>query len=208
MTDTGDARLAELLCARLCHDLASPVGAVVAGAELLGDEEDGAGADAEALALLGGSAATAAARLKFFRAAFGPAAAALEESALRDLVAGMLGGGVTLSWRAEGRLDADRSRLLLNLALLGRDALPRGGSLTVESAQPSGRLVVTAQGPVADLGEAAAGLGTAAVSDLSPRGAQARLTALLARGIGGMVKLDSAVENGRQVLRLAVDGAD
>ena len=30
-----ELKLAELLCARLCHDLAGPVGAVATGAELL-----------------------------------------------------------------------------------------------------------------------------------------------------------------------------
>ena len=57
-----DIRLASLLCARLCHDLVSPVGAVVNGIEVLEDEDDGPMRDA-AMDLIAHSAAEAAATL-------------------------------------------------------------------------------------------------------------------------------------------------
>ncbi len=66
MSDT-ELELAQLLCTRLCHDLAGPVGAVAAGVELIGG--DPAQADLETLGLIGNSSAAASLKLKFMRAA-------------------------------------------------------------------------------------------------------------------------------------------
>jgi len=64
-----ETELAGVVCARICHDLASPVGAIVNGADLIGEL---AGADAsEELALVEQSARRAAAMLQFHRLAFG-----------------------------------------------------------------------------------------------------------------------------------------
>ncbi|MBX9634016.1 MAG: hypothetical protein K2X44_03460, partial [Magnetospirillum sp.] len=76
-------QLAELLCARLCHDLSGPVGAAAAGAELLEDMDGNA--DAETVSLVADAAGGAVSRLKFFRAALGPAASSPQNPAsLRD----------------------------------------------------------------------------------------------------------------------------
>ena len=69
---TDSLQLAELLCARICHDLSGPVGAAAAGAELF--EDMAPAPDPETMALVSGAASGAVARLKFFRAALGPAA--------------------------------------------------------------------------------------------------------------------------------------
>ena len=61
--------LAQLLCTRLCHDLAGPVGAVAAGVELTAG--DPSQVDAETLGLIGNSSAAATRKLKFLRAALG-----------------------------------------------------------------------------------------------------------------------------------------
>ena len=63
---------ASLLCSRLCHDLLSPVGALNNGLELLVDEHDPE-MRSRILALLSESATASAAKLKFFRLAFGAA---------------------------------------------------------------------------------------------------------------------------------------
>src|SRR5947208_13947963 len=64
--------LAALLCSRVCHDLISPVGAIVNGLEVLDD--DPKPEDREfALDLIRKSAKTAAASLKFCRHPFGAA---------------------------------------------------------------------------------------------------------------------------------------
>ena len=64
--------LAALLCSRVCHDLISPVGAIVNGLEVLDDNPKPEDRDF-ALDLIRKSARTASARLQFCRLAFGAA---------------------------------------------------------------------------------------------------------------------------------------
>lgn len=193
--------LAELLCARVCHDLSGPVGAAAAGAELLEDLAEQS--DGETLALVAVSAGGAASRLKFFRAALGPAARAPQPAAtLRDLIEGYFktlvsaaSPGLVLDWRAAApAFDGESARLLLNIVLLAKDALPRGGRITVEAtdglpvitalAEPAGP---TDQAKAVRNGEAKTVLSDEAKAVLidhqppaGPRGAQAYFTRLLA----------------------------
>src|ERR1051326_7008840 len=67
--------LAALLCSRVCHDLISPVGAVVNGLEVLEDDNDEE-TKTFALDLIKKSAHQASARLQFCRLAFGAAGSA------------------------------------------------------------------------------------------------------------------------------------
>src|SRR5213596_1910543 len=67
--------LAALLCSRVCHDLISPVGAVVNGMEVL-EETNDESTKTFALDLIKRSAAQASARLQFCRIAFGAAGSA------------------------------------------------------------------------------------------------------------------------------------
>src|ERR1700741_1243116 len=67
--------LAALLCSRVCHDLISPVGAIVNGLEVLEEEKDEATKEF-ALELIKKSARTASAKLQFCRIAFGAAGSA------------------------------------------------------------------------------------------------------------------------------------
>ncbi len=69
MPVTAPLRVVELLAARLCHDLISPVAAIANGAELLG--EDDPDFVREAVALVSSSARDANTRLQFFRFAYG-----------------------------------------------------------------------------------------------------------------------------------------
>src|ERR1700744_4787097 len=71
----NDLEFAAMLVSRVCHDLVSPVGAVVNGLEVLEDERD-AGMRADALKLVASSAEQAAARLQFARVAVGAAGSA------------------------------------------------------------------------------------------------------------------------------------
>ena len=64
--------LAALLCSRVCHDVISPVGAIVNGLEVLEDEKDPQMREV-AIELIKKSAASASARLQFCRLAFGAA---------------------------------------------------------------------------------------------------------------------------------------
>src|SRR5439155_25255343 len=99
----NDLEFAALLVSRVCHDLVSPVGAVVNGLEVLEEERDAA-LRADALKLVTSSAALAAARLQFARIAYGAAGSTGAELDLNEvgrMVSGLLCGSKTqLAWNA------------------------------------------------------------------------------------------------------------
>jgi histidine phosphotransferase ChpT len=133
----NEIEFAALLVSRVCHDLVSPVGAVVNGLEVLEDERD-ATMRADALKLVVSSAEQATARLQFARIAFGAAGSAgaeLDLSEVGRIVAGLLHGGkVSLEWKAAHlNWPKDWAKLLMNATLLAADALPRGGQIVVET---------------------------------------------------------------------------
>ena len=139
MSVTIELRVLQLLCSRLCHDLAGPAGAVINGIELV--EEFGE-ADAEAMALIASSARTVSRRLQYHRVAFGLAEGAANSSdECRNLATQLLDGGkIALEWQSsEGNvaLSDSASKLLLNMILLAVESLPRGGRIEVALA-PSG----------------------------------------------------------------------
>jgi histidine phosphotransferase ChpT len=149
----NELEFAALMVSRVCHDLVSPVGAVVNGLEVLEDERDAA-MRADALKLVASSAAQAAARLQFARIAFGAAGAAgaeLDLSEVGRMVSGLLKGGkVELQWEVAGiTWPKDWAKLLMNSALLAADSLPRGGQVVVETRgdahAPGFRIVATGQ---------------------------------------------------------------
>ncbi|HZV57668.1 MAG TPA: histidine phosphotransferase family protein [Sphingobium sp.] len=145
---------ASLLCSRLCHDLLSPVGALNNGIELLADETDPRMRE-QCLALLAESARTTAGKLKFFRLAFGAAGGfgeAIAVHEIRTALEGMFppGGKLTLDWLIDGEaLPKPAAKLLLNLALMTGESLPRGGTLTLGSEQRGNvvEIVVRGEGP-------------------------------------------------------------
>src|ERR1700693_4046850 len=75
--------LAALLCSRVCHDLISPVGAIVNGLEVM-DEDKDEETKVFALDLIKKSATTASAKLQFCRIAFGAAGSAGAQIDLGD----------------------------------------------------------------------------------------------------------------------------
>jgi len=133
----NDLEFAALLVSRVCHDLVSPVGAVVNGLEVLEDERD-ATMRADALKLVASSAEQAAARLQFCRIAFGAAGSAGAELDLTEvgrIVVGLVRGGkVSVDWRAASlNWPKDWAKLLMNATLVAADSLPRGGQVTVQT---------------------------------------------------------------------------
>lgn len=128
--------LAALLCSRVCHDLISPVGAIVNGLEVLAEEKDEE-TKTFALDLIKRSAGTASAKLQFCRLAFGAAGSAGAQIDLGDaetISRGFFEDDKTkLSWNLPRvLLPKNRVKLLLNLLLIAGQTIPRGGRLTVE----------------------------------------------------------------------------
>jgi histidine phosphotransferase ChpT len=127
--------LAALLCSRVCHDVISPVGAIVNGLEVLEDDSDASMRDF-ALDLIQKSAKQASARLQFARLAFGAAGSAGASIDLGDaeqVARGLfLDDKITFSWSAPRLLfPKNRVKLLLNLIMIATTAIPRGGSIAV-----------------------------------------------------------------------------
>ena len=198
MSDTIELRVFHLLCAKLCHDLVSPVGAVSNGVELLQDmgPEDAK----EILGLIVESSGKASDRLKFFRVAYGLAADAVRSDAeAKEITSGMMSGhGITLDWPVDPAmvvpLGEDCVKLLLNILLLAAEALPRGGTIAVRLAVAGGRtrIDVEASGEGASLSEETlAGLTDQAdAAGMTPRTVQGFFTARYARSLGGALELD------------------
>ena len=128
--------LAALLCSRVCHDLISPVGAIVNGLEVLDD--DPKPEDREfALDLIRKSAKTASARLQFCRLAFGAAGSAGAQIDIGDALNMAKGhiedGKTTIAWNLPRLLlPKNRVKLLLNMLVIAQQTIPRGGTLTVD----------------------------------------------------------------------------
>ncbi len=140
-------QVAQLLCTRLCHDLAGPFGAVSAGVELMGT--DPSLIDDETLNLLSGSAEAASRKLKFLRIAFGwvgSGSTSLDQlgQSLEEYLIATSGpsGGPTLVWPEPNNLDPFGQRLgdqaaqiLANISLLGFEVQPACKTLSVKASQ-------------------------------------------------------------------------
>lgn len=147
--------LAALLCSRVCHDIISPVGAIINGLEVL-DEDNGEETREFAFGLIRRSATQASAKLQFARLAFGAAGSAGAEIDLAD--AEKVARGYMQGEKAEFAWESPRVlmpknfvKLLLNLILLAVAAVPRGGAVRVmvegEAQRP--RFVLRSSGPSA-----------------------------------------------------------
>src|SRR5215510_10284009 len=128
--------LAALLCSRVCHDLISPVGAIVNGLEVLDDNPKPEDRDF-ALDLIRKSAKTASARLQFCRLAFGAAGSTGAQIDLGDALNMAKGhiedGKSTITWNLPRLLlPKNRVKLLLNMLVIAQQTIPRGGTLTVD----------------------------------------------------------------------------
>src|ERR1700680_366021 len=156
--------LAALLCSRVCHDLISPVGAVVNGLEVLEDDNDEE-TKSFALDLIKKSARQASARLQFCRLAFGAAGsagAAIDLGDAETVARGLLEDDKTrIAWNLPRSLSPkNRVKLLLNLLILAGQTIPRGGTLTVDAGGDGGiqGFRVTAAGLNARIPQAIPGL--------------------------------------------------
>jgi len=203
--------LVQLLCTRLCHDLAGPVGAVAAGVELAGG--DPSQVDEETLGLIGSSSAAASRKLKFLRAALGvPAAGAAAVSGLRPLIEGYSeaaagrAGAPELIWPVTAELAAVADKLgslttsvILNLYLLVVESLPVCRRITLRVAQsPRISIVVEGQGEPQRAaqwrGDMIDAVSLTPGAALSAKTIQPFLAGHIARAAGGLITLQAEPE--------------
>jgi histidine phosphotransferase ChpT len=195
----GALDLAALLCSRVCHDLISPVGAIVNGIEVMEEDKDEE-TKTFALDLIKKSAYQASAKLQFCRLAFGGAGSAGAQIDLGDaekVARGILEDNKTkLVWNLPRQLLAkNRVKLLLNMLMIGAGTIPRGGTLTVDpvpGAEGEAGFVIAAAGLNARLNPATSELlagGPAQTVDA--HGIQPLYTGILARDCGLTLSTDS-----------------
>jgi histidine phosphotransferase ChpT len=129
--------LAALLCSRVCHDLISPVGAIMNGLEVMEEDKDEE-TSKFAMDLIKKSARTASAKLQFCRLAFGAAGSAgaqIDTGDAEKVTRGLLEDDKTkVTWNLPRVLLAkNRVKLLLNMLLVAAQSIPRGGELTIDA---------------------------------------------------------------------------
>jgi histidine phosphotransferase ChpT len=202
MEQSHEFRLIELLNARLCHDLISPVSAVNNGIELIGELGDDA--DGEALGLVAMSGKEAAQKLQFFRLAFGSArlptgADAGMAEARAALLAWPVGERISLLWpqtAPSAVVPRAGTKIMMLAGLAALDCLGGAGQLSIDARDAAEGLLWTATGRgeraglPADMASALSG--QAGPQDLTPKTAPAAYAALLARAAGAQLAAAAA----------------
>jgi histidine phosphotransferase ChpT len=179
-------RLAELICARMSHDLGGAIGTLAGALELAEDPS----VASEALALASQAAIELRQRLELQRATWGPTGGSLDLAAIRDLAEGLPQGRrftVNFSHLPESAVFAPPfARVLLNLLLLAGDALNGTGEATLSGTSTD--LVIAIAGARAawpsGLASCLASEAGAWAALRDARSLQMPLTALLARALG------------------------
>jgi histidine phosphotransferase ChpT len=164
--------LSALVSARLCHDLISPMGAIGNGLELL---QLSGNAGSEELALITDSLATALAKLRFYRIAFGPADSearlTFEEAA--QVTDAMFQGRFGVAWQADGNdMPRPLARLIYLAILCLEKSLPMGGTVRIDATQNGVSLAVDGRRTTPPPGLWALATDGAPVADLRPDGVQ------------------------------------
>jgi histidine phosphotransferase ChpT len=195
--------LAALLCSRVCHDVISPVGAIVNGLEVLDDEKD-EDMRGFAIDLIKRSAKTASARLQFCRLAFGAAGSAgasIDTGDAENVVRGLLEDDkMKIVWTAPRLLmPKNKVKLVLNLCLIAAAAVPRGGVIEVRITGDGGdgtEMRLDAKGPNARLAAHVPALvaGRPENENVDAHGIQAFYTGLVARAANMSVSLEAGPE--------------
>ncbi|OSQ39655.1 histidine phosphotransferase family protein [Thalassospira mesophila] len=183
--------LIELISSRICHDLVGPVGAVNAGAELM---DEAGGTDDEALALMRRSGQEAQRRLQLFRLAYGRAGNSVDASTMHKTItqAYEADGKVSLDWADYRTIDAVTGRIVLNMIMMAREALPFGGDISVQC--DSGQEIrVIAQGKRAAIRPEIEKVlsGPVDPNDLDPRNIQGFFARNLAERLGKGVRVEA-----------------
>jgi len=135
ITKLTPTSLSALLCARICHDLISPVGALGTAIEIL-DDPSNVDMHEDAMELVRTSSRQASAKLKFLRIALGAGGSApgvIPTDEVKTLSNDMfVDSKPDLIWQIDSDgIDKNRVRIVMNLIMLAIQAAPRGGTVTV-----------------------------------------------------------------------------
>jgi histidine phosphotransferase ChpT len=179
-------RLAELVCARMSHDLGGTIGTLAGALELAEDPS----VATEALGLANQAAAELRQRLELLRATWGPTSGSLDLAALRSLAEGLPHAGRctidSSALPANTAFSPPFARVLLNVLLLAGDALNGSGEVTLAGSGTD--LIIAVAGPRAAW---PSGLASCLASEAGAwdalrdaRSLQMPLAALLARALG------------------------
>lgn len=145
-----------MLCGRLCHDLVSPVTALVAALDVL-DSDDGMDMREEAIALIRTGIGRATASLEYARLAYGTGSAVgvlVDMREVERLAANMFADSkCELNWEHNlSNVDKNVARTALILLELATNCIPRGGKIRTEIKRTgSTRMRVIAEGERAQL---------------------------------------------------------
>ena len=195
ITKLTPTTLSAMLCARICHDLISPVGALGTAIEIL-DDDSNVDMHEDALALVRTSSSQASAKLKFLRIAFGAAGSApgvIPTAEVIKLSNDMFADSKPkLVWDIDSDgIDKNRARILMNLVMLAIQAAPRGGTVTVSrhGQGEEAKFVTVSEGPKVRLDAAVAKAiaGKVPEDGFDGRSIQPLYANLLARDIGGTI---------------------
>ena len=126
--------LAALLGSRICHDLTSPLGAISNGVELL--EMSGSDMGPE-IALISESVASANARIRYFRVAFGAAAEGqvIGAAEIRSIIGDITRGSrAEITWHPDGDIPRRDAKLVFLMIQCLETAMPWGGRIEISEA--------------------------------------------------------------------------
>ena len=134
MAPQNSYHIAKLLSSRLCHDLVTPIGAINTGLELFQENMANLSKDSrEIMDLIRHSAEAAAARLSFFRMAFGTSGDQVSFGEARALIETYFARSkISLHWETpflEDLMLKKWGRLLLNATLWLSECAPKGGEI-------------------------------------------------------------------------------
>lgn len=195
ITKLTPTNLAALLCAKICHDLISPVGALGNAVEFL-DDDGNPDMYEDAINLVRTSSRQASAKLKFLRIALGAGGSApgvIPTSEVSKLTDDMFADSKPdLVWKIDSDgIDKNRARIVMNLIMLAVQAAPRGGSVTItrQGDGDSASFTIVSDGPNVRLDAAVAKAIAGKMPDggIDGRSIQPLYANLLARDIGGSV---------------------
>lgn len=194
ITKLTPTSLSALLCARICHDLISPVGALGTALEIL-DDPSNVDMHSDAMDLVRTSSRQASAKLKFLRLALGAGGSApgvIPTAEMISLSNDMFADSKPdLVWQIESDgIEKNHARIVMNLIMLAVQAAPRGGSVTISQTGDDGaNFALVSEGPKVrlDASVAKAIAGKVPEDGFDGRSIQPLYASLLAKDVGGAV---------------------